>query len=38
VVDGDRNENAAWCYPEPKAAPAGIRDDVAFWNGVVVVA
>ncbi|WP_022835952.1 DUF427 domain-containing protein [Salisaeta longa] len=36
VVDGARNENAAWYYPEPKAAAAEIKDHVAFWNGVEV--
>jgi len=37
VVDGDRNENAAWYYPEPKEKAAQIKDHVAFWNGVRVV-
>ena len=36
VVDGDRNANAAWTYPEPKDAAAEIRDHVAFWKGVEV--
>ena len=36
VVDGERNENAAWFYPEPKSAAANIKDHVAFWKGVVV--
>ena len=35
-VDGQRNENAAWFYPEPKAAAAEIKDHVAFWKGVEV--
>ncbi|GAB2500117.1 DUF427 domain-containing protein [Arenimonas alkanexedens] len=35
-VDGERNENAAWYYPEPSEAAAGIRDRVAFWKGVTV--
>jgi uncharacterized protein (DUF427 family) len=34
VVDGDRNEAAAWYYPEPSEAAAEIRDYVAFWQGV----
>jgi uncharacterized protein (DUF427 family) len=34
VVDGDRNEAAAWYYPEPSDAATEIRDHVAFWNGV----
>ena len=36
VVDGERNENAAWFYPEPKSAAANIKDHIAFWKGVVV--
>lgn len=35
-VDGKRNENAAWFYPEPKEAAAGIAGRVAFWKGVTV--
>ncbi len=35
-VDGMTNENAAWYYPEPKAAAAEIKDHVAFWKGVRV--
>ncbi|MGB7404149.1 MAG: DUF427 domain-containing protein [Pacificimonas sp.] len=36
VVDGERNEAAAWYYPEPKDAAAEIKDRVAFWNDVEV--
>ncbi|MEM7437562.1 MAG: DUF427 domain-containing protein [Myxococcota bacterium] len=36
VVDGKRNENAAWFYPETKDAAANIKDHVAFWKGVAV--
>jgi len=36
-VDGERNEDAAWYYVEPKAAAASIRGYVAFWRGVEVV-
>ena len=36
VVDGNRNENAAWFYPETKEAAANIKDHVAFWKGVTV--
>ena len=36
VVDGERNEDAAWYYPEPYDAAKDIRDYVAFWNGVEV--
>ena len=35
-VDGEVNSDAAWYYPEPKAAAAEIRDRVAFWRGVTV--
>lgn len=36
VVDGQRNENAAWYYPEPKSAAANIQGHIAFWKGVQV--
>jgi len=36
VVDGQRNEDAAWFYPAPKEAAQEITDRVAFWKGVVV--
>jgi uncharacterized protein (DUF427 family) len=36
VVDGKRNEDAAWFYPQPKEAAKEITDRVAFWNGVEV--
>ena len=36
-VDGDKNVDAAWYYPEPKAAASEIKDHVAFWRGVQVV-
>lgn len=35
-VDGDRNADAAWYYPEPKPRAEHIRGRVAFWNGVEV--
>jgi uncharacterized protein (DUF427 family) len=35
-VGGERNQDAAWTYPQPKEAAKDIRDHVAFWNGVVV--
>jgi uncharacterized protein (DUF427 family) len=35
-VDGKENTDAAWYYPEPKEAAAGIKDYVAFWHGVNV--
>ncbi len=36
VVDGKVNEDAAWYYPETKAAAARIRGQIAFWKGVTV--
>ena len=36
VVDGQRNDNAAWFYPQPKEAASNIKDRVAFWKGVSV--
>ena len=35
-VEGRRNENAAWTYPETKPAAERIRGYVAFWRGVEV--
>ncbi len=35
-VDGIRNDNAAWYYPEPKLAAAEIKNRIAFWKGVRV--
>ena len=37
-VDGKTNTDAAFVYPDPKAAAAEIVDHVAFWKGVDVVA
>ena len=37
-VDGMRNENAAWYYPDPKPAAAEIKNRIAFWKGVRVEA
>ena len=36
VAGGAENRDAAWYYPEPKAAAAEIKDRIAFWKGVVV--
>ena len=36
-VDGRRNADAAWYYPEPKAPASKIAGRVAFWRGVRVV-
>ena len=36
VVNGARNDDAAWYYPAPKDAAKEITDRVAFWRGVTV--
>lgn len=38
VVDGKENRDAAWYYPTPSTAAAGIKDTIAFWRGVKVEA
>ena len=35
-VNGERNADAAWYYPNPKPDAAPIKDHVAFWKGVRV--
>lgn len=35
-VDGMRNDNAAWFYPDPKPAAQEITGRIAFWKGVQV--
>jgi uncharacterized protein (DUF427 family) len=35
-VNGRQNRDAAWYYPEPKAAAVQIAGYVAFWKGVLV--
>ena len=37
-VNGKRNENSAWFYPQPKDAAKEIKDHVAFWRGIRVEA
>jgi uncharacterized protein (DUF427 family) len=37
-VNGERNADAAWYYPDPKPAAAQIKDHIAFWKGVRVEA
>lgn len=37
VVDGGRNPDAAWFYPEPKEAAKEIEGRVDFWKGVEVM-
>ena len=36
VVNGEVNKDAAWYYPETKAAADEIKGYVAFWKGVKV--
>ena len=38
MVNGETNRDAAWYYPEPKAAARNITGYVAFWRGVKVEA
>ncbi len=35
-VDGKRNADAAWFYPETKPKADNIRGRIAFWKGVEV--
>ena len=35
-VNGERNVDAAWFYPNPKPAAEQIKDYIAFWKGVRV--
>ena len=35
-VNGDRNADAAWYYPQTKDAAKNIEGYVAFWKGVEV--
>lgn len=36
VIDQNRNENAAWYYPNPSVLARKIKGRVAFWKGVQV--
>lgn len=36
VVDGERNADAAWFYPDPLDAASHIAGRFAFWRGVEV--
>ena len=36
-VEGERNVDGAWFYPQPKRAAVKVRGRVAFWRGVKVV-
>lgn len=35
-VDGKRNKDAAWYYPEVSELAKGIKNHVAFWRGVQI--
>ena len=35
-IEGERNEDAAWYYPEPKPEAAKVKDRIAFWKGVEI--
>ncbi|MES2267794.1 MAG: DUF427 domain-containing protein [Bacteroidota bacterium] len=35
-VDGQKNIDAAWYYPDPKPAATNIAGYVAFWKGVKI--
>ena len=37
-VDGKKNPDAAWYYPDPREAARQIAGYVAFWKGVTVTA
>jgi uncharacterized protein (DUF427 family) len=36
VVNGEVNQNAAWCYPSTKDSAKKIQGYIAFWKGVKV--
>lgn len=38
VVNGETNDDAAWYYPAPKEKAAEIKNRIAFWKGVEVIA
>ena len=38
VVNETVNSDAAWFYPEPKEAAIEIKNYVAFWKGIEVLA
>ena len=35
--DGERNEDAAWYFPDPKAAAETVRGRIAFSRGIEVI-
>ena len=38
TVNGATNPDAAWYYPRPSPLARRVRNRIAFWNGVQVVA
>jgi uncharacterized protein (DUF427 family) len=36
TVDGEKNRDAAWYYPNPKPKAEHIKDHIAFWKGVEI--
>jgi uncharacterized protein (DUF427 family) len=36
-VNGEKNQDAAWYYPEPKEKARHIKGYIAFWNGVEII-
>lgn len=36
VVEGEKNKDAAWYYPEPKKEASAVQNRVAFWKGVQI--
>lgn len=36
VVNGDKANDAAWYYPDPRPLAEEIKGYIAFWNGVEV--
>jgi uncharacterized protein (DUF427 family) len=37
IVNGEKSNDAAWYYPNPKTLAEGIKGYVAFWRGVKVI-
>lgn len=36
IIKDQKNDNAAWYYPDPKEAASNIKDYIAFWKGVKI--
>jgi uncharacterized protein (DUF427 family) len=36
VVNGEKADDAAWYYPDPRTLAESIKGYIAFWNGVKV--